>query len=127
MSVFQCGIFDPLVFDTNCNINGGAKEVKYSRQSYELGKFEYEEKQRLEAQQRENKTELETNEAEIQALEAKRLNDLADQVLQLELLDLFKQQQELLERQRHIEEMLLFWIREEDDLMAILYSLPFMT
>lgn len=99
--------------------------------SWERTKREYERQQRkyLEDQKRlkETKELVSNKEAELAALEAKRLEDLADQKMQLELIALMKELQRLEQERLELEAAIRFFLLEEDAIIALLYSMPFVT
>jgi len=94
---------------------------QYRRDQAEQQRLDDLERQKLEAQEA-----LEAKEAEIAALEAQRLQDLADQQMQAQLLALFLEAKALQEQQLRIEAAIMAFMRDEEDCMILLYSLPFM-
>lgn len=73
-----------------------------------------------------NEARIAAKEAEIARLEAKRAKDLANQAMQIELRDMLKQLAAFEQEQKRLVAILEFYKREEDDMICLLYSLPFM-
>lgn len=128
---FQAGAFQVVVGASPAPRPGGGHKDKYIGQSYEISKYTWEQAERerrsLEAQREEAKIALKAKEYQIQALEDKRLRDLADQKMQAQLLQYLVELQALQAEQQRLEEMIAWYIREEDDILTILYCLPFAT
>ena len=119
MSVFNAAVFNPLVYLTGGLpiTNGGAKRA-YQPTSYEL-------RARRELEDKLNNAELDVKAAQIKIenLEFKRLRDLADEAMQLELLMLLKEEQRLQKILDSIIQKKLAVLRDDDDFAVLLMCL----
>lgn len=75
--------------------------------------------------QREAEVELVAVQYKIEDLELKRLRDLADETMQMQLLGLLKEQQIIQQILVELQIKKERWRREEDDILILLLSLPF--
>lgn len=105
---------------------GGGRTHDYIGAQETFKRTYQEEQRRLQEERAKAEKLLAAKEVEISKIEAKRLEALADKALQIRLMMLLKQLQELQDQKAELERLIQFWISEEDDLLAILYSLPFM-
>jgi hypothetical protein len=105
-------------------VHGGGSPSPYSwertRKAREQEEMQRRERSRLAEQKRIAEFKLRAKEEEIAELERMRMLDLADQRMQLQLMALLQEAHQLeLERQR-LENLLIIFMREDDDLIAIL-------
>ena len=70
------------------------------------------------------KLNLKSLQIKIDELEFKRLHDLADQAMQMELLQLLSQQQELMQLIEQLQQQKLRALSDDDDIIALLMCLP---
>lgn len=108
-----------------------AQKKESHANSFELSKHqwemeEYEKRKKLMAAAEEARLAEAANKYKIEALEFERLKDLANASLQQQLRDLLLESLYLEAQRIRAEEMLTFYMREEDDILAILYSMPFL-
>jgi hypothetical protein len=117
----QAGVIPPVpdIFAPN----GGARR-DYQPTSYELQNH----RRKLEAfkdSEREAELELKAVEYKIEDLEFRRLHDLADENMQLQLIALLKEQQILNQLLLEIQARKEQWRRDDDEILILLMSLPF--
>ena len=80
---------------------------------------------KLKQQEADNQRRLEEQQAEIEKLEQRRSSDLANQAMQVELLNMMQHMQALDLEAKRINDLLMVFMREEDDIVALLYAIPF--
>jgi DNA repair ATPase RecN len=106
--------------------NGGAIRRDYVPTYYEIENH----KRKLEAlrdSEREAEAQRLNIQYKIEALELKRLRDLADEAMQRELIALMREQYILDEILKDLQLKKAAWEREQDDILILLMSLPFYT
>lgn len=105
------------------------RKDKYAGQSYEISKFNWEEAQRqkqaLKAKTQEVAEKLRAKELQIEVIEKKRLRRLNDEFLQKELLKHLRELKILSDYHQMMLNAYNIFLREEDDILAVLLSLPF--
>lgn len=104
--------------------NGGAVRHEYQPTYYELENH----RKKLKAfkdSEREAELELKSVEYKIEDLEFRRLRDLADKNMQLELIALIKEQHILNQLLQELQIRKQQWRREEDDILILMMSMPF--
>ena len=123
--MFQSNAFQSNAFQTSLStqlIPNGGRNREYQPYAYEL-----QNNQAIADRQREDKLEAENEARAVQYklddLEFRRLRDLADESMQLELLALLQQQQDLQNLLVELELQRLIRQRNEDDLLVILMCL----
>jgi len=123
--MFQSNAFQSNAFQTSLStqlIPNGGRSREYQPYAYEL-----QNNQAIADRQREDKLEAENEARAVQYklddLEFRRLRDLADESMQLELLALLQQQQDLQNLLVELELQRLIRQRNEDDLLVILMCL----
>ena len=126
--MFQSNAFQSNAFQSSLstqlipNGNNGGRNREYQPYAYEL-----QNNQAIADRQREDKLEAENEARAVQYklddLEFRRLRDLADESMQLELLALLQQQQDLQNLLVELELQRLIRQRNEDDLLVILMCL----
>jgi len=79
----------------------------------------------LEQEKRDNELLAKQKEEEVERIEAKRLSDLSDEFLQAQLLRNLRQLEEIRLQQELINQRILMFMRDEEDIFIILSSLPF--
>ncbi len=97
--------------------NGGRRE-------YQPTYHELRERHRLERQFEEAQLDLKSTEIKIEELEFKRLSDLADRTMQLELLQLLATQHELQQLLDSLQQQKLRALQDDDDFMMLLMAYP---
>lgn len=123
-SAFQRSGFQIANYGIGLNPNGGGRHREYQPTYYELENH----RRKLEAykdSERETELELKSVEYKIEDLEFRRLRDLADESMQLELIALIKEQHILNQILRELQIKKEMWRREEDDIIVIMMSMPF--
>jgi len=93
------------------------------RQEYQPTYYELKERRDIERKFEEAELNLKANQIKVETLEFKRLSDLADNAMQLELLQLLAQQQELTQLIERLQQQRLRALQDDDDLIAILMCL----
>jgi hypothetical protein len=104
--------------------NGGGRHREYQPTYYELENH----RRKLKAykdSERETELELKSVEYKIEDLEFRRLRDLADETMQLQLIALIKEQQILTMLLKELQMKKEQWRKEEDDILILLMSQPF--
>lgn len=94
------------------------------RQEYQPTYYELQERREIERKFKEAQVELKSTQIKIEALEFKRLRDLADQAMQLELLQLLAQQDKLMRLIERLQQQKLRALQDDDDFIALLMYLP---
>lgn len=121
MAVFSASVFNPTVYNTG----GTPPAVIISpngnrRQEYQPTYYELQNQRAIERQFEEAELDLKANEIKIEELEFKRLRDLADQAMQLELLQLMAQQQELMLLIEELQQQKLRVMRDDDEFVLLM-------
>jgi len=122
MGIFNSAIFNNAVFNT-----GGVPVVvapNGNRQEYQPTYHEMRERREIERKFEEAKLELKSTEIKIENLEFKRLQDLADQAMQLELLQLLALQNDLTLLIEQLQQQKLRALNDDDEVMFLMMCLP---
>lgn len=98
------------------NPNGGA------RREYRPRYHELREQRAIERRFQEAQLDLKANQIKIEELEFKRLSDLADKSMQLELLQLLARQQQLNQMIEQLQRQKLKALQDDDDFVALLMA-----
>lgn len=104
------------------NPNGGSP---YRDKEYQPTQYELMHRAELEKKLQTTKLDIKDNSREIERLELKRLRDLADQKMQLELLALLREEQRLRELFAVLQEQELIRMRQDDDMLVLLMCANF--
>lgn len=84
------------------------------------------ERERLEAKRLNLQAEIDAKEAQVAAIEVQRLDDLANQQLQLELMAALQILHDMEQERLALNVLIMQFMREDDDLLALMYCIPFM-
>lgn len=126
-SAFQCDAFQNDAFQINCDGESAATEISPNGNRYREYRptyHELRERHRLENQYEEAQLDLKSTEIKIESLEFKRLNNLADRAMQLELLQLLAKQHELAQLVESLQQQKLRALNDDDDFLALLMAYP---
>ena len=133
VSAFQNNAFqiDAVIPSTpNGGGNASGSQSRYEYNTYEISKAAYNKNQKelqdLQFRKLESLRLSAEKEAEIQALEQKRLNNLSDTFYQKQLLRLLSESMAIAEQSRIIEFQVRAKKIEEEDIFVLLLCMPFM-
>ena len=96
--------------------NGGA------RQEYQPTHYELRHRKDIERKFEEAKLDLKATQIKIDNLEFKRLHDLADQALQIELLQLLAQQHQLMQLINQLQQQKLRALNDDEEILMLLVA-----
>ena len=114
---------DGFLLLTNCVVDNLLAPNGNRRQEYQPTYHELKERRAIERKFEEAELNLKANQIKVEELEFKRLSDLADNAMQLELLQLLAQQQELTQLIERLQQQRLRALQDDDDFVAILMCL----
>lgn len=124
--IFNSSIFNNAIFNTDgvtpipvLDPNGN----RPIRQEYQPTYHELRNQREIERKFEEAQLSLKSTEIKIEQLEFKRLSDLADRAMQLELLQLLAQQHELVQLIEQLQQQRLRALADDEDVLAVLMAL----
>jgi len=117
--MFDGAIFDAAIFD----VYGAAPLAPNGNREYRPTYHELRERREIERKFEEAQLNLKATEIKIEEVEFRRLRDLADQALQMELLGLIGQQQQLERLLEQLQQQKLRALNDDDDFIALLMCL----
>lgn len=126
LSAFQRNAFQIGFTATLPPQGGGAKPYRVEFEPYHAQKAKWEDEQReLRRKQEEVKRQLEITEKRIRAIEKRRLSKLADEMLQVNLLQAMREAEELRIEYASLLQLYTQYRQEEDAIIVLLLSYPF--
>lgn len=133
-TAYQLGAYQTSGYQIDSlHAKGGGGRVHDYTNSFEQSRWKWEkdeqEKNKLEVKLNKVEVNIKNRNIQIDKIQEQRLQDLTNTKLQLQLVRLAKEAEEQRLQLEYIQEQIkvieMFWLREEEDIMAILYSLPF--